>query len=47
MFGYWWSATEFDAKAARDRYMSFNDSDVDRGYTNKLVGFSVRCVKDK
>ncbi len=45
-FGYWWSATEFNAPSAWYRFMSYYHSDVYRDDDYKEVGFSVRCVKD-
>src|SRR5690554_4704895 len=44
--GYWWSATEVNVTNAWDRLMYGYYSYVDRGYFNKEVGFSVRCVRD-
>lgn len=44
--GVWWSATENNATSAWDRIVYLNYSDVVRGYFNKEVGFSVRCVRD-
>ena len=45
--GYWWSSTEFNATSAWMRYLTY---DMDRVYKsdpfNKLVGLSVRCIKD-
>ncbi|MBS4012612.1 MAG: fibrobacter succinogenes major paralogous domain-containing protein [Bacteroidetes bacterium] len=45
-FGYWWSATEYDASVAWFRIMNYYDSNVDRYYLGKELGFSVRCVRD-
>ena len=45
--GHWWSATEYVATYAWDRYMHNNFSYVDSyGDYDKEVGFSVRCVRD-
>ena len=47
-FGYWWSATEYDASNAWPRFINYYYSVVTR-YSNdgtKEVGFSVRCVRD-
>ena len=44
--GYWWSATKNNAAGAWYRGMSSSNSLVYRHYTNKEVGFSVRCVRD-
>jgi uncharacterized protein (TIGR02145 family) len=45
-YGYWWSATEFDAGSAWDRMMRYNNSDVWRSFDDKMVGISVRCLRD-
>jgi uncharacterized protein (TIGR02145 family) len=44
--GLWWSATENDAMGAWVRILSYHDSSVTRGASNKKYGFSVRCVRD-
>ncbi len=44
--GYWWTATEALEEKAWCRYMSYNNDDVVRIYTDKEFGFSVRCVKN-
>lgn len=45
--GYWWSSSENDANLAYYRNINYNSSFVTRGNSlSKLVGFSVRCVKD-
>ncbi len=45
-FGYFWTSTENDASFAKYRYMSNASSDIHRFFFNKVVGFSVRLVKD-
>jgi uncharacterized protein (TIGR02145 family) len=45
-YGYWWSATEFDATYALYRNMSIYNSNVYRYFNGKELGFSVRCVRD-
>jgi uncharacterized protein (TIGR02145 family) len=45
-YGGWWSSTEGDADGAWGRYVYYSNSDVYRNYNDKLVGFSVRCVRD-
>jgi uncharacterized protein (TIGR02145 family) len=45
-YGYWWSATESNTGYVWYRGMACNLSSVYRNYNNKVVGFSVRCVKD-
>jgi len=44
--GFWWSAAEYSSGSAYYRILYYNDSDVDRHYTNKSNGFSVRCIRD-
>lgn len=44
--GYWWSATQQLADYAYFRFMSYNHNNVNEGYFNKALGFSVRCVKN-
>jgi uncharacterized protein (TIGR02145 family) len=46
IYGYWWSATEDDAKTASYFNLSAHRSNVFRGSTSKQNGVSVRCVKD-
>ncbi|MBI5044211.1 MAG: hypothetical protein HZC10_10380, partial [Nitrospirae bacterium] len=45
-YGYWWSATEYDAAYAWDRGLYTYGASAGRYYTDKLDGFSVRCVRD-
>lgn len=45
-FGYWWSATEKSTGSAWYRGMFYDDRYVDKHYTGKEWGFSVRCLKD-
>jgi len=42
--GSWWSSEEFNTNFAWDRFLTFNDGKVFRGYFNKSFGFSVRCI---
>jgi uncharacterized protein (TIGR02145 family) len=44
--GVWWSSSELNALNAWYRFMRYNYSNVDRDYTIKCSGFSVRCVRD-
>ena len=47
LYGYWWSATEYDADYAYFRGMSYNIGSVDYDYSYDKSGlFSVRCVRD-
>jgi len=45
-YGNWWSSTGYDADDAWNRYLLCNNSNVDRGYNSKSMGFSVRCLRD-
>ena len=45
-YGGWWSATEYGATAAWDRYLCYNYPSIIRGSNYKESGFSVRCVMD-
>ena len=45
-FGYWWSATEYDADIAWCRYVYYSGSSVVRHDDGKELGFSVRCLRD-
>jgi uncharacterized protein (TIGR02145 family) len=45
--GLWWSSTEGNASSAWNRYLSHDNSKVDRDFgNNKLFSFSVRCIRD-
>jgi uncharacterized protein (TIGR02145 family) len=46
--GYWWTATEYDARHAWIRSISYSSNQMYRSgiSTVKSHGFSVRCVKD-
>jgi len=46
VIGYWWSATEAGDAGAGYRLMRFDYSDVASYNDFKVLGFSVRCVKD-
>ena len=45
-YGYWWSATEFNARDAWRRGMYYNNPEVRRNGNSKTFLFSVRCVQD-
>jgi hypothetical protein len=46
-YGYWWSATSYDATKAWNRLLSFDNSQVYRYYHDKMLsGFSIRCICD-
>ena len=42
----WWSSTEHDTSNARGRLVDYKASHVGTFNTNKVLGISVRCVKD-
>jgi uncharacterized protein (TIGR02145 family) len=44
--GYFWSSTAIDNDVASHWRMDFNTTQVHRLGISKLVGFSIRCVKD-
>lgn len=44
--GSWWSSTENDSLSSWFRYLLYFDGDSDRGGTNKICGFSLRCILD-
>jgi len=46
-YGYWWSSSENYTNNAWGRYMYSNISYVDRSYSGKAAGLSVRCVRDE
>jgi uncharacterized protein (TIGR02145 family) len=44
--GHWWSATEYDASRAYNRYLYHDSERLHRDYYYKGCGFSVRVVRD-
>jgi uncharacterized protein (TIGR02145 family) len=44
--GNWWSSSEEDDDYAYSRSMTYNSNGVSRGFSDKSLLFSVRCVKD-
>lgn len=44
--GLWWSATEKDSQFAWRWALFYYQKSIDRNYAYKLMGFSVRCVRD-
>jgi len=44
--GLWWSSSEFDEDRAWCRQLNYDDSSLFRYDGSKIVGMSVRCVKD-
>jgi uncharacterized protein (TIGR02145 family) len=45
-FGYWWTATGYDAGNAYNRLLCASYYIVGGGYYRVSIGFSVRCVRD-
>ena len=45
-YGYWWSSTEHDIYGAWYRYLNKYNGITNRPYFNKVIGLSVRCLKD-
>ncbi len=45
-YGTWWTKTSFDATRAYHRYMYWGEVAVNRGASNKINGFGIRCIKD-
>ena len=46
LFGFWWSSTEVNSTYASHRYLTNTVDDLDGYDEMKIVGLSVRCVKD-
>ena len=44
--GYWWSSTEHSSTDAWNRQLNFNSGTLDKLYSYKQDGMSVRCIKD-
>ena len=44
--GYWWSSTDFDNMNSYVRYITWNGSVIYRDQIGKMIGLSIRCVKD-
>lgn len=42
----WWSSTEYSSTFSYYRLIYYYSSDVSRLYSNKKVGFSIRCLRD-
>jgi len=45
-YAYFWSSTENDRNTAWEWYLGYYNVEVNREYSNKHCGFSVRCVRD-
>jgi uncharacterized protein (TIGR02145 family) len=44
--GNWWSSTEYNTYNAWYRVLNYYDGGVDRDYSGKARGLSVRCLRD-
>ncbi len=44
--GYFWSATEGTSSTAWHRGLNYSSSDISRGSSHKVDGFSIRCIRD-
>jgi uncharacterized protein (TIGR02145 family) len=44
--GYWWTANEYSTSDARNRVIRYDNTVFSSVYSNKRVGYSVRCIKD-
>lgn len=44
--GVWWSSTEYDTNSALARTLRKNYIPIDKIYSNKYFGFSVRCIRN-
>ncbi len=45
-YAYYWSSTEYSSGGAWRRHLYYNNSGVNRFYSYKGMGFSVRCLRD-
>jgi len=45
-YGYWWSSSESNTSSAWNLNLSFSFDDVDIDYSDKSIGFSVRCLRN-
>jgi uncharacterized protein (TIGR02145 family) len=45
-YGYLWSSQDHDTTNAWYRVLSYADTKVSRDFDKKVLGFSVRCIKD-
>jgi len=44
--GYWWSSDEYTHEYAYFRSISYKSEYLSKGHTSKMVGLSVRCIKN-
>jgi len=45
-YGYWWSSTEASAFNAWSGYLDYSNGNLDRYFSFKKHGYSVRCLRD-
>jgi len=45
-YGFWWTSTETDYYFSWRHSLCYNYQEAGRLSNNKLIGFSVRCLKD-
>ena len=45
-FTHWWSATQLDYSKAYNRYLNYNNTDINSYNKGKSSGYSVRCIRD-
>jgi len=43
----WWSSSEYSSAYSLDRSINFYMCDIQRRSANRVMGYSVRCVKDE
>ena len=46
LYGSWWSKTTFDSSGAWYRYLSATEGRLNKTFSDKRDGFSVRCIKN-
>jgi len=44
--GIWWRSTENNSSSARYRNLHYSNSNVYKDFSDKAIGYSVRCLKD-
>jgi uncharacterized protein (TIGR02145 family) len=44
--GFWWSSSASSASSAWLRFLTYDNSDINRGNYYRTTGFSVRCCRD-
>jgi uncharacterized protein (TIGR02145 family) len=46
LYGYWWSSTDYSSTNAWIRYMGYSETSASRYPDSKVLGLSVRCLRD-